>query len=742
MDAAAMALEPGTLIGEYVVGRRLRGSGRLAVHVATQPSVNRTVALYVLGSPPGTPEADAFLARARALAAVDNASVVPVYDVGTDENRAYAATPLPAARPATVVAAEGPLAPRSAVRVIEQLAGALEALQQAGVPVDPGVDEVLLAGDRFEPVALLAPLGAAAPRRESAIQLAELLEALVGEDGRPAAKAARRAAASGSPSAVAAAARAALPPPPPSRPRRGALVAASLAAGLVAIGVVVLVLVSGDPPKKAADTVPARIAATIPIGGAPVDVVGAAGTLWVSTTTGELLRVDPRTNRVVGAPRRLAHEPLALVGGGDRLYAFDGDRNTVMRLDPHSGQVRQRRHITRGTPLTGAVVRNTLWVARQPFDKDKTGQSELIPLDSRTLRRKGRGVPVGNLPAQIRVDGNALVVVGEQDGTLTRVDTDTGDARRVLISPSPGRPALLGGRIWVPDGTTGTVTAIDRGLTRPPSMVVPVGESPAVAVARGAPWALIANQHSGAGAAARLVRLDGRGRVVGRALELGHGAENVVAADGDLWVSSIARRALLRVVPSAHVPAATRARETDPGKLRAGPSRAGRRGATLSGVRVSVDPRGTGWSVTAEPEVVDLRRYDDPGIGLSIMVPAQIFGSRGSARTARNATDLVRRLRRVRDLGVSDERATSVGGVTGRSIQLKVARSAARAAFCGGPCVPLYGRDRVTMLVQAPARGRLTVLDVEGHAVCILEDTPNGRSLPETGAILRTLRFG
>jgi hypothetical protein len=88
------------------------------------------------------------------------------------------------------------------------------------------------------------------------------------------------------------------------------------------------------------------------------------------------MHVDMRTNQVVGVPvrpSRETREPLRLVVGGRALYAIDGDRNTVLRLDPYTARILARRRIARDTPLTGAVVAGTLWVAVQPFGKDRTG---------------------------------------------------------------------------------------------------------------------------------------------------------------------------------------------------------------------------------------------------------------------------------------------------------------------------------------------------------------------------------
>src|ERR1044071_6372671 len=115
MDAAAASLAPGTRVGEYVVGEPLRARGGVTVYGAVQPSVDRTVALYVAQSPAGAPGADAFLARARALVGVDQPNLVPVYDVGTAGGHSYAATPVPNGRRATAVIAESQLAPEAAV---------------------------------------------------------------------------------------------------------------------------------------------------------------------------------------------------------------------------------------------------------------------------------------------------------------------------------------------------------------------------------------------------------------------------------------------------------------------------------------------------------------------------------------------------------------------------------------------------------------------------------------------------
>jgi hypothetical protein len=191
-------------------------------------------------------------------------------------------------------------------------------------------------------------------------------------------------------------------------------------------------------------------------------------------------------------------------------------------------------------------------------------------------------VPVGNLPGEIAVGRQALLIIGQGDGTLTRVDKVTGAVRRVQIGTQRGTTAIADDRLWLPNAIAGVVTAIETQIERPPSTVVPVGDSSHVVEARGAPWVLVADQHSGTSAPARIVRLDARsGGVAGRPLNLGRGAHNIVAGADDLWIASRNRRSVLRITPNDDVPAIQPAREGDPTRLRSGPSRAGRRVARV-----------------------------------------------------------------------------------------------------------------------------------------------------------------
>jgi hypothetical protein len=109
---------------------------------------------------------------------------------------------------------------------------------------------------------------------------------------------------------------------------------------------------------------------------------------------------------------------------------------------------------------------------------------------------------------------------------------------------------------------------------------------------------------------------------------------------------------------------------------------------------------------------------------------------------------VVKRLRVDGDAVVRRAQQTSVDRTVGMSSV--PSRAATRSWLARAPSwVRLAGGrplERVlaelTQLVQAPARGRLTVVNVGSHAVVILKDILDGRSLPESQKLLASLRLG
>jgi hypothetical protein len=543
-----------------------------------------------------------------------------------------------------------------------------------------------------------------------------------------------------SPSAVAAAARAALSRP--RQPRRRSVIAGA-AVGAAAVAALLLLVVAGS--HQAADRrspvspFPARIAATIPIGEDAETAAVAGRDVWVVTRKNHLVHIDAATSRVVGAPLHLAHSPkgLSARAGAGSLYVTDGD-GAVMRLDPHTGRLLRRTKV--GAQLGAvAVGPDALWLARSPPEGSQRGHDVVLRLDLHTLRRLGPPVAVGLHPSDIEVGSGYADVMDTDGSTVTRVDVRSLRTRQVLIGPKPADAALAGGRLWIPDPIGGVLTAIDPRLTEPPDRVLPVGTSFDAISAVGAVWVVLTRGISPRNPA-RLIRVDPRtGRVAGRSLDLGGGVGPPAQGDGALWFPAQSRRAVLRVVPTARVPATHPLAAPAGGQLRSGPATPGPKRARISGVAVLVDVRTRGWIAAALPFIVDVRRFDNPDIGSTVLVPDQVLGPRGSTYKVTSPGRLLAVLRRHRDLEMGAVTPTTLSGLPAQTVMLHVGARVHRAGFCADPCVPLYSRDKVTQYV-APAM-RLTVLSVRGHTVAISEDTPSASSLTATGAIVRSIRF-
>jgi YVTN family beta-propeller protein len=80
------------------------------------------------------------------------------------------------------------------------------------------------------------------------------------------------------------------------------------------------------------DTRAARVAAVIHLPGVASDVASGFGSIWASTTNGSLIRIDPKTNRII-AKRNLGDAVILTTGGGD-LWAINRITRSVVRIQP------------------------------------------------------------------------------------------------------------------------------------------------------------------------------------------------------------------------------------------------------------------------------------------------------------------------------------------------------------------------------------------------------------------------
>lgn len=284
------------------------------------------------------------------------------------------------------------------------------------------------------------------------------------------------------------------------RPKRRRLrprvfVASTAAVGAIALGAAVLpglgeraasssqVLPLKGNSVVAIDPRTNRVAYEVALGGRPSGVAVGEGSVWVGNRDDEtLLRVDPDTRRVAETIG-LGAEPTGVVVGGGSVWVASESANVVLQVDPAINHVVATIDLGEAGDLCCSVqmafARGALWVSywgslaridaesrravltrHRPVRWIASTGTELwgvVGVESDQIRRLD---PLGDpirfnrlggaqgLGAGVAADRHS-VWTGSYDGTLWRIDPDTG---RVTASLSVGRPvasiALMGRAIW------------------------------------------------------------------------------------------------------------------------------------------------------------------------------------------------------------------------------------------------------------------------------------------------------
>ena len=127
--------EQGTPFGRYQLIELLGRGGMGEVWKAHDTAIDRVVALKML-LPHYAKDPDfeqRFRREARAAARLDDPHVVPIYDVGEIDDRLYVTMRLINGVDLQTLIDEGPLEPKRAVAIIDQIAAALHNAHQVGL---------------------------------------------------------------------------------------------------------------------------------------------------------------------------------------------------------------------------------------------------------------------------------------------------------------------------------------------------------------------------------------------------------------------------------------------------------------------------------------------------------------------------------------------------------------------------------------------------------------------------------
>jgi streptogramin lyase len=207
-----------------------------------------------------------------------------------------------------------------------------------------------------------------------------------------------------------------------------------------------------------------RVVATIPLGGPIQGVETGGGYVWVTRPTegdGELIRVDPATNRVSGAPIKVGPGPNSVLYASGALWVTNTSPPSFTRVDPSTAEVS-----TFGSTAPTAAGFGSLW---------GTSDDSVVRADPRS----GRPIATVRVPRASAVavgQGRVWVLASPRSSSPTLFYPVKHTAALWEIDPMNnrivGRPLRLdalqpialavGGRaVWVADYDSGTITRFD-----------------------------------------------------------------------------------------------------------------------------------------------------------------------------------------------------------------------------------------------------------------------------------------
>lgn len=261
-----------------------------------------------------------------------------------------------------------------------------------------------------------------------------------------------------------------------------------------------------------------RIVQRIKVHGFVHGLAAAYGSIWVAIGPGPLKRIDPTSGRVQELWSRdyCASNSLAIAAG--RIWIMDGEHDRLCRIDPYRNRIVER------VPIEGAWLSvwadgSRLWLAvnmnpKPPMVEDNLEHVRLIALDPKTLAPLGPTIDTAGGVGFAAGFGSLWASDSIAD-TLARIDPLSGRTIVLRSGIESGVALTAGfGALWVPGGPT--LQRVDpRSLATVAE--VPIAAS-AVAVGSGRVWALSV---SGGGTRGTVTEVDPRtNRIVGRPISI------------------------------------------------------------------------------------------------------------------------------------------------------------------------------------------------------------------------------
>jgi YVTN family beta-propeller protein len=573
----------GTQLGSYRIEAFLGRGGMGVVYRATDLRLGRQVALKLL-APHATQDQRfraQFLAESRLAASIDHAGIVPIYEAGEVDDHLYIAMRyVEGTDLASLLRAEGALAPDRAVGLVGQLAEALDAAHARGlVHRDVKPSNALIAREGAAEHVYLADFGltkhiTTAGRLTASGQLVGTIDYLAPEriraeeaDGRadlyalgcvlfecvtgevpfprdseaaaiyahledePPRASERR---PGLPRALDDVISRALAKDPKSRWQSGAELVGAARAALPATAAQsrARTRLSRRVPRRAL-VVFALMAVLAILGGLLLARSGKEPTIALADADAVAV-IDPGRASLlddidVGA------SPSDVAAGAGAVWVANADGGSVSRIDRRTRTPRQTIPVGAG-PIAVAVGAGGVWTANS---LDGT-VSWISPATNLEVER----IPVGNGPSGVCVTAGAVWVAVSYDRAILRFDPISRRRKPIPLDDMPTQLACGGGFVWASSESAGNVTQISAADG------IVVNRIPAGSGASGLAWGAgalwVANTRDGT-----VSRIDPRRGAQTAAIPVGARAGPVhvaVGADG-VWVSNEAAGTVARIDP-------------------------------------------------------------------------------------------------------------------------------------------------------------------------------------------------
>jgi streptogramin lyase len=526
-------------IGSTVAGYRLdaliaRG-GMGVVYRATHLGLERPVALKVIARELADRDGfrERFLRESRLAASLDHPAVVPIFDSREVDGELIVAMRLVEGGDLRkLIDREGPLAPVRAIALLGQVAEALDTAHAAGiVHRDVKPHNVLVEGDR----AFLSDFGLAKALGDSGVLSGA---SVVGTAEY-------------------------------MSPEQWRAESVGPAADVYSLGCVLYEALTGIAPfaRKQADTepeMPEGLDAVIErsVAKDPAERYPSAGSLIAAAREREgagLAATRVLSEPGAAAPRERATVPIGGYedeerGSGSRLprgkaLAFIAAGLAVIAamvvlvavLVGSSGGVHASKPIPVGSPpLRIAAASDAIWVTSEP-------DGTLTRLNPNSGEPVGKPLQLGEGISGVAVGAGSVWVTDPPRGELLRVDPKNGRVLATIdVGGSPGPIAFGGGSVWVADEEGTGVSAIDAKSEKVyPRGLVPHAAPLRLAVGAGGLWVSSASTGN-------VRRIDLSTLRIDSPIPVGRGPAGVTVAHGLVWVANSRGNTVSKVDPSIH----------------------------------------------------------------------------------------------------------------------------------------------------------------------------------------------